>query len=94
MISTNSYLPASFKGKQNVEYCFISNLQFHPVLEKKSMPEYTSMMEVILEIAHDDQDLPVDDQLVRIRAFLPNQAFEHLSLWPQFFIVPILYSSS
>ena len=58
------------------------------------MPEYTSMMEVILEIADDDQDLPVDDQLVRIRAFLPNQAFEHLSLWPPFFIVPILYSSS
>ena len=45
--------------------------------EKKSMPEYTSMMEVILEIADDDQDLPVDDHLVRIRAFLPNQAFEH-----------------
>ena len=45
--------------------------------EKKSMTEYTSMMEVILEIADDDQDLPVDDQLVRIRAFLPNQAFEH-----------------
>ena len=45
--------------------------------EKKSMPEYISMMEVILEIADDDQDLPVDDQLVGIRAFLPNQAFEH-----------------
>ena len=45
--------------------------------EKKSMPEYTSMMEVILEIADDDQDLPVDDHLVRIRAFLSNQAFEH-----------------
>ena len=50
------------------------------MLEKKSMPEYTSMMDVILDIADDDQDLPVDDQLVRIRAFLPNQAFEYLSL--------------
>ena len=48
--------------------------------EKKIMPVYTSMMDVILEIADDDQDLPVDDQLVRIRALLPNQAFEHLSL--------------
>ena len=36
--------------------------------EKKSMSEYTSMMDVILEIADDDQDmLPVDHQLVRIR---------------------------
>ena len=47
--------------------------------EKKIMPVYTSMMDVVLEIADDDQDLPVDDQLVRIRAFLQNQAFEHLS---------------
>ena len=76
------------------EYFFILNPQSQPVREKKIMPVYTSMMDVILEIADDDQDLPVDDQLVRIRAFLPNQAFEHLSLWPQFFIVPILYSSS
>ena len=57
------------------------------MLEKKSMPEYTSMMDVILEIADDDQDLPVDDQLVRIRAFLPNQAFENLTHWPPFLIV-------
>ena len=36
--------------------------------EKKIMPVYTSMMDVILEIADDDQDmLPVDHQLVRIR---------------------------
>ena len=72
-----------------VEYFFYI-FKFHLVLEKKSMPEYTSMMDVILEIADDDQDLPVDDQLVRIRAFLPNQAFEHLSLWQPFLIVPHL----
>ena len=57
------------------------------MLEKKSMPEYTSMMDVILEIADDDQDLPVDDHLVRIRAFLPYKAFDHLYLWPPFLIV-------
>ena len=29
------------------------------------MREYTSMMTVILEIAYDDQEQPVDDELVR-----------------------------
>ena len=30
------------------------------------MREYTSMMTVILEIAYDDQEQPVDDELVSV----------------------------
>ena len=32
------------------------------------MREYTSMMTVILEIAYDDQEQPVDEELVRKKA--------------------------
>ena len=37
------------------------------------MREYTSMMTVILEIAYDDQEQPVDDELVRkMSNFVPK----------------------
>ena len=37
------------------------------------MREYTSMMAIILEIAYDDQEQPVDDELVRkMSNFVPK----------------------
>ena len=35
-----------------------------PAGRQRSMREYTSMMTVILEIAYDDQEQPVDEELV------------------------------
>ena len=43
---------------------------FHPG-RQRSMREYTSMMTVILEIAYDDQEQPVDEELVSVDIILP-----------------------
>merc|ERR1719460_3477386 len=43
---------------------------------QRSMREYTSMMTVILEIAYDDQEQPVDEELVREAEHLLSFALE------------------
>ena len=43
----------------------ISIIVWKPPGRQRGMREYTSMMTIILEIAYDDQEQPVDEELVR-----------------------------